>query len=124
MSNIVIAGAQWGDEGKGKVVDLLTESADVVARFQGGHNAGHTVMIKDKKFVLHLIPSGVLHRGKTCIIGNGVVIDPGALIKEIKGLKRKKVPVKNLFISENAHVIMPYHMALEGALVRMRRERR
>ncbi len=115
MSNIVVAGAQWGDEGKGKVVDLLTESADVVARFQGGHNAGHTVMIKDKKFVLHLIPSGVLHRGKTCIIGNGVVIDPGALIKEIKGLKRKKVPVKNLFISESAHVIMPYHMALEGA---------
>jgi adenylosuccinate synthase len=115
MSNIVVAGAQWGDEGKGKVVDLLTESADVVARFQGGHNAGHTVMIKDKKFVLHLIPSGILHRGKTSIIGNGVVIDPGALIKEIKGLRRKKVPVKNLFISENAHVIMPYHMALEGA---------
>jgi adenylosuccinate synthase len=115
MSNIVVAGAQWGDEGKGKVVDLLTESADVVARFQGGHNAGHTVMIKDKKFVLHLIPSGILHRGKTSIIGNGVVIDPGALIKEIKGLRIKKVPVKNLFISENAHVIMPYHMALEGA---------
>jgi adenylosuccinate synthase len=115
MSNIVVAGAQWGDEGKGKIVDLLTDSADVVARYQGGHNAGHTVMIKDKQFILHLIPSGILHRGKTCIIGNGVVIDPGALIREIKGLKRKKVPVKNLFISENAHVIMPYHMALEGA---------
>lgn len=115
MSNIVVAGAQWGDEGKGKIVDLLTDSADVVARYQGGHNAGHTVIFKDKKFVLHLIPSGVLHRGKTCIIGNGVVIDPGALIKEIRELKRKKVPVKNLFISETAHIIMPYHMALEGA---------
>lgn len=115
MSNIVIAGAQWGDEGKGKIVDLLTDSADVVARYQGGHNAGHTVIIKDKKFVLHLIPSGILHSGKTCIIGNGVVIDPAALIKEIKDLKRKKIPVRNLFVSGSAHVIMPYHTALEAA---------
>ncbi|MDO8281501.1 MAG: adenylosuccinate synthase [Thermodesulfovibrionia bacterium] len=115
MSNIVIAGAQWGDEGKGKIVDLLTESADAVARYQGGHNAGHTVIIKDKKFVLHLIPSGILHKGKTCIIGNGVVIDPKALIKEIKELKKEKLSVNNLFISESAHVIMPYHTALEGA---------
>ncbi|MBI4825620.1 MAG: adenylosuccinate synthase [Nitrospirae bacterium] len=115
MSNIVIAGAQWGDEGKGKIVDLLTESADAVARYQGGHNAGHTVIIKDKKFVLHLIPSGILHKGKTCIIGNGVVIDPKALIKEIKELKKEKLSVDNLFISESAHVIMPYHTALEGA---------
>ena len=87
MANIVVVGAQWGDEGKGKVVDLLTESADVVARFQGGHNAGHTVKIKNKEFILHLIPSGILHKGKTCIIGNGVVVDPKALIEEIKGLR-------------------------------------
>ncbi len=115
MSNIVVLGAQWGDEGKGKIVDLLTENAHVVARYQGGHNAGHTVLIKDKKYILHLIPSGILHKGKTCIIGNGVVVDPRALIEEIKGLKRRKVHVgKNLFISENAHVIMPYHTALES----------
>ncbi len=115
MANIVVVGAQWGDEGKGKIVDLLTESASVVARFQGGHNAGHTVVINNRKFVLHLIPSGILHKGKKCIIGNGVVIDPGALIEEIRGLKRKKIPVgKNLFISDNAHVIMPYHVALDN----------
>jgi adenylosuccinate synthase len=115
MANIVVVGAQWGDEGKGKIVDLLTESADVVARYQGGHNAGHTVMIKDKQFILHLIPSGILHRGKPCIIGNGVVIDPKALIDEIKGLRRRKISVgKNLFISGRAHVIMPYHTMLEG----------
>jgi len=114
MSNIVVVGAQWGDEGKGKIVDLLTEGADVVARYQGGHNAGHTVMIKNEKFILHLIPSGILHKGKTCIIGNGVVIDPGALIKEIKGLESRSMPVRNLFISGNAHVIMPYHLSLDG----------
>ena len=115
MANIVVVGAQWGDEGKGKIVDLLTESASVVARFQGGHNAGHTVVIKNKKFILHLIPSGVLHKGKICIIGNGVVIDPGALIEEMRGLKRKKIHVGgNLFISDNAHVIMPYHVALDN----------
>jgi len=115
MANIVVVGAQWGDEGKGKIVDLLTESADVVARYQGGHNAGHTVMIKDEQFILHLIPSGILHRGKPCIIGNGVVIDPKALIDEIKGLKRRKISVgKNLFISSRAHVIMPYHTMLDG----------
>lgn len=115
MANIVVVGAQWGDEGKGKIVDLLTESADVVARYQGGHNAGHTVMIKDKQFILHLIPSGILHRGKPCIIGNGVVIDPKALIDEIKGLRRRKIRVgKNLFISGRAHVIMPYHTMLDG----------
>lgn len=115
MSNIVVVGAQWGDEGKGKIVDLLTESANVVARYQGGHNAGHTVMIKDLKFVLHLIPSGILHKGKTCIIGNGVVIDPKALIEEIEGLKSRKIYVsKNLFISGGAHVIMPYHTLLDG----------
>jgi adenylosuccinate synthase len=115
MPNIVVVGAQWGDEGKGKVVDLLTERAHVVARYQGGHNAGHTVMINNRQFILHLIPSGILRRGKTCIIGNGVVIDPGALIKEIKELKRKGIKIgSNLLISGKAHVIMPYHTALEG----------
>ena len=115
MANIVVVGAQWGDEGKGKIVDLLTESADMVARFQGGHNAGHTVKIKDRQFILHLIPSGILHRGKICIIGNGVVIDPQALIEEIEGLKREKIPIgKNLYISGRAHVIMPYHNILDG----------
>ncbi|MEW6601759.1 MAG: adenylosuccinate synthase [Nitrospirota bacterium] len=115
MANIVVVGAQWGDEGKGKIVDLLTESADVVARYQGGHNAGHTVKIKDRQFILHLIPSGILHRGKTCIIGNGVVIDPKALIEEIEELKQRKITVgKNLHISGRAHVIMPYHNVLDG----------
>ncbi|MBI3592786.1 MAG: adenylosuccinate synthase [Nitrospirae bacterium] len=114
MSTVVIVGAQWGDEGKGKIVDFLTEKADVVARYQGGNNAGHTVVIKDEKYILHLIPSGVLHKGKKCIIGNGVVIDPAALIAEMDGLKEKGIKVdKNLLISKNAHVIMPYHTALE-----------
>ncbi len=114
MANIVVVGAQWGDEGKGKIVDLLTESADIIARFQGGHNAGHTVVINRKKFILHLIPSGILHKRKTCIIGNGVVIEPGALIQEIRALKRRKIRIgNNLFISRNAHVIMPYHIALD-----------
>jgi len=115
MANIVVVGAQWGDEGKGKIVDLLTESADVVARYQGGHNAGHTVKIKNTQFILHLIPSGILHRGKTCIIGNGVVIDPKALIEEIKELKQRKISIgKNLYISGHAHVIMPYHNVLDS----------
>lgn len=114
MANVVVVGAQWGDEGKGKVVDLMTEDASVVVRYQGGHNAGHTVIIGDKKYVLHLIPSGILHRNKTCIIGNGVVVDPSALIEEIEGLKREGIYIgKNLFISDNAHVIMPYHKSIE-----------
>lgn len=125
MANVIIVGAQWGDEGKGKIVDLLTESADVVARYQGGHNAGHTVMINDKRFILHLIPSGILHRDKICIIGNGVVIDPSALIEEMEGLKREGVYVgKNLFISGNAHVIMPYHKSIELGSERARGEKR
>lgn len=115
MANIVVVGAQWGDEGKGKIVDLLTEHANVVARFQGGHNAGHTVIIRDRKFILHVIPSGILHRGKTCLIGNGVVIDPKCLIEEIEGLKKRRISVgKNLCISGRAHVIMPYHTILDG----------
>lgn len=115
MPAVIIVGAQWGDEGKGKIVDVLTEKADAVARYQGGHNAGHTVVIKDEKFVLHLIPSGILHKDKLCIIGNGVVIEPSALLDEINGLKAKGVEVgKNLIISKNAHLIMPYHIALDN----------
>ncbi|RJQ52528.1 MAG: adenylosuccinate synthase [Nitrospiraceae bacterium] len=115
MSNIVVVGVQWGDEGKGKIVDLLTEKAHVVARYQGGHNAGHTVIIKNEKYVLHVIPSGVLHKGKTCIIGNGVVIEPMSLIEEIEGLKKRNIYIgKNLYISGGSHVIMPYHTMLDG----------
>ncbi len=111
---VVVLGAQWGDEGKGKIVDSLTDGADVVARFQGGHNAGHTVVINNEKFILHLIPSGILHSGKLCLIGNGVVINPGALIEELDGLKERGVELNdNLRISKNAHLIMPYHMAIE-----------
>lgn len=114
MSTVVIVGTQWGDEGKGKIVDFLTEKADVVARYQGGHNAGHTVVINNEKYILHLIPSGILHKGKKCIIGNGVVIAPDALISEIDGLKKRGVDIDdNLLISKNAHLIMPYHLAIE-----------
>ncbi len=121
MSVIVIVGAQWGDEGKGKIVDVLTEKADGVARYQGGHNAGHTVVINNEKFVLHIIPSGILHKGKTCIIGNGVVVEPASLIEEIDGLKKRGVEVgKNLFLSKNAHLIMPYHTAIEREQERLK----
>ena len=121
MAVIVIVGAQWGDEGKGKIVDVLTEKADGVARYQGGHNAGHTVVIKNEKFVLHIIPSGVLHKGKTCIIGNGVVVDPASLIEEIDALKKRGIEVgKNLFLSNNAHLIMPYHTAIEREQERLK----
>ncbi len=114
MPNIVVVGAQWGDEGKGKIVDFLTEKADVVARYQGGHNAGHTVVINNEKFILHLIPSGILHSGKICLIGNGVVVDPAALIEEMNGLKKRGIDIdRNLFLSKNAHLIMPYHMAID-----------
>jgi len=114
MSTVVITGAQWGDEGKGKIVDILTEDADYIVRYQGGHNAGHTVVIGDSKFVLHLIPSGILRPGKKCVIGNGVVIDPQALLAEIDGLLEKVIAVsENLLISGRAHIIMPYHRAIE-----------
>jgi adenylosuccinate synthase len=114
MSSVIVVGSQWGDEGKGKIVDFLSEKADVVARFQGGHNAGHTVVINKEKFILHLIPSGILYKDKMCLIGNGVVVDPAALIEEIKGLKERGVEIgKNLFLSKNAHLIMPYHLALD-----------
>ena len=114
MSNIVVVGAQWGDEGKGKVIDILAENFDYVVRYQGGNNAGHTVVIGDEKFVLHLIPSGILHKKKICVIGNGVVIDPKALLEEIDKLESEGISVKGrLFISENAHLIFPYHKKID-----------
>jgi adenylosuccinate synthase len=116
MSNVVIVGAQWGDEGKGKVVDLFTSWADVVVRFQGGANAGHTLVVGGVKTVLHLVPSGVLHPGKKCIIGNGVVVDPEALMEEIDLLKSKGLlgDPTQLVVSENAHVILPYHKRIDA----------
>ena len=113
-TNIAVLGAQWGDEGKGKIVDMLTPHFAAVARYQGGHNAGHTVYVEGQKFVLHLIPSGILHPGVTCIIGNGVVIDPEALFKEINELERLGTSVDDrLLISEKAHIILPYHRELD-----------
>jgi adenylosuccinate synthase len=110
----IIVGAQWGDEGKGKVVDLLSEDADIVARYQGGANAGHTVCIGDKQYILHLIPSGMFHERITCVIGNGVVIDPAALLREINQLRGAGIDITGrLLISHNAHLIMPYHQQLD-----------
>src|ERR1043165_2821129 len=114
MANTILVGAQWGDEGKGKIIDVLTEQADVVVRTQGGNNAGHTVFLGSKKYVLHLIPSGILRRGKVCVIGNGVVVDPIALVSEIDQLRRAGVKIaKNLLISDCAHLVLPYHRALD-----------
>jgi len=114
MPNIVIAGAQWGDEGKGKIVDLFAEKVQVVARFNGGHNAGHTVWIGDQRFVLHLVPSGILHSGILCVMGSGMVVDPWALEKEITELQAHGVEVdENLVISDRAHLVLPHHRALE-----------
>lgn len=115
MSNLLAIGTQWGDEGKGKIVDLLTPAFDIIARFQGGHNAGHTVYVNGKKIVLHLIPSGILHPGKVCIIGNGLVVSPQALLGEIKDLARQGIEAgpDRLILSRNAHLIMPWHPVLE-----------
>ncbi|BCD96641.1 adenylosuccinate synthase [Marinagarivorans cellulosilyticus] len=114
--NVVVLGTQWGDEGKGKIVDLLTEQVKYVARFQGGHNAGHTLVIEGKKTVLHLIPSGILHDGVTCVIGNGVVLAPDALMKEIAELEENNVPVRErLRLSPACPLILPYHVALDQA---------
>jgi adenylosuccinate synthase len=115
MSVSILVGSQWGDEGKGKIVDLLSKDFNIVARYQGGANAGHTVEIEDKKYVLHLIPSGILRDDVTCVIGNGVVIDPAALLSEIDFLKQHNINVDGrLFISHNAHLIMPYHKLLDS----------
>ena len=123
--NIVVLGAQWGDEGKGKIVDLMTPSFAIVARYQGGHNAGHTVYVDGKKFVLHLIPSGILHDGVLCVIGNGVVVDPQALFKEIEELARLGIDVGDrLLISEKAHLILPYHRELDVLSEARRGERK
>jgi adenylosuccinate synthase len=115
MPGIVIIGTQWGDEGKGKVVDLLAEDAAMVVRFQGGNNAGHTIVRDGETFKFHLVPSGILHPGKTCVIGNGVVVDPAVLLGELDGLQRRRVDVSGLKISANAHLIMPYHVMLDTA---------
>ena len=115
MPGTVIVGAQWGDEGKGKVTDLLAERADAVIRFQGGNNAGHTIVRDGQTYKLHLMPSGILHPGKTCIIGNGVVIDPKVLTEEIDELRRQGIDASGLRISANAHMIMPYHLLLDHA---------
>jgi len=116
MANTVLVGAQWGDEGKGKIIDFLTEKADIVVRSQGGNNAGHTVITGDKKYVLHLIPSGILRPGKQCVIGNGVVLDPVSLVGEIEGLRAEGIAVgENLLISDCAHLVMPYHRAIDAA---------
>src|SRR5256885_2329033 len=115
MANTILVGAQWGDEGKGKIIDVLTEQADVVVRYAGGNNAGHTVWVGKQKYVLHLIPSGVLRKNKLCVIGNGVVVDPVGLVNEINGLLKLGIKVgKNLVVSETAHVVLPYHRELDS----------
>ena len=115
-TNVAVIGSQWGDEGKGKIVDLLCEAFDVVARYQGGHNAGHTVKFEDKHFALRLIPSGIIHPNKLCLLGNGMVIDPEALLAEIESLRAAGVTIEqNLLISDSAHCILPYHRALDLA---------
>jgi adenylosuccinate synthase len=124
MANVAIIGAQWGDEGKGKIVDLFTQDADIIVRFQGGNNAGHTLVVDGEKTILHLVPSGALHADKLCVIGNGVVVDPEILIEEIDGLKRRGhlKDDSRLRISEQAHVIMPYHKLIDQARERLRGE--
>src|SRR4051794_35645530 len=115
MANTILVGAQWGDEGKGKIIDVLTDQADVVVRTQGGNNAGHTVYIAGKKYVLHLVPSGILRRNKICVIGNGVVVDPVSLVEEIEGLRKLGIRIeRNLYLSETAHVVLPYHRELDA----------
>ena len=125
MSNIVIVGTQWGDEGKGKIVDLLAEHADGVVRFQGGNNAGHTMVVKGEQFISHLVPSGILQQ-KTCYIGNGLVVDPEVLIGEIDYLESNGVPTgpDQLRISEKAHVIMPYHKSVDNAREKMKGDKK
>src|SRR6202008_3768893 len=123
--NLAVLGAQWGDEGKGKIVDLLTPNFSVVARYQGGHNAGHTVYVDGQKFVLHLIPSGILHAGVTCVIGNGVVVHPHALFAEIDQLKTLGIDITGrLLVSDKAHLILSYHRELDVLSEARRGERK
>jgi adenylosuccinate synthase len=125
MPGLVVVGTQWGDEGKGKIVDLLSDQADVVVRYQGGHNAGHTVVIEDDTFILHLIPSGILRPGKLCVIGNGVVVDPAALLDEKRELEARGIEVAGrLRISAGAHLIMPYHKIIEKESEKLKGARR
>src|SRR3989338_6061982 len=122
VANVAVIGAQWGDEGKGKIVDLFAQNADIVVRFQGGNNAGHTLVVDGEKTVLHLIPSGALHSSKLCVVGNGVVVDPEVLLEEIDGLKKRGYLTDDswLRISERAHLIMPYHKSIDQARERLR----
>ncbi|MGC7871702.1 adenylosuccinate synthase [Desulfosporosinus sp. SYSU MS00001] len=114
MAGVILIGSQWGDEGKGKITDFLAEKANMVVRYQGGNNAGHTVVADGEEFKLHLIPSGILYQDKTCVIGNGVVIDPKVLLEELSYLEKRGIKTGKLLISSNAHVIMPYHLVLDG----------
>lgn len=113
MSSVVVVGTQWGDEGKGKITDFLSENAEVIARYQGGNNAGHTIKFNGETYKLHLIPSGIFYKDKVCVIGNGMVVDPKALVQELKGLHERGVTTDNLRISNRAHVILPYHLKLD-----------
>lgn len=122
MANVIVIGTQWGDEGKGKITDLLSRSADVVVRYQGGINAGHTVVVNDRTFKLHLIPSGILYPNTQCIIGSGTVVDPQILLEELKQLHQLGVSTDNLFIAETAHVTMPYHRLIDLASETQRAE--
>jgi len=116
MANVVLVGAQWGDEGKGKIIDILSENVDCIVRFQGGNNAGHTIVIGNKKIVLHLIPSGILHKDKVCVIGNGLVVDPKSLLEEIKYIHSLDIDIEGrFFISNDCHLIFPYHCILDKA---------
>ncbi|MDH7478842.1 MAG: adenylosuccinate synthetase, partial [Syntrophomonadaceae bacterium] len=113
MAGVIVVGSQWGDEGKGKIIDFLAEKADLVVRYQGGNNAGHTVVVNDQEFRLHLIPSGILYPRTQCIIANGVVLDPAVLIREIENLSQRGVSTDNLLISSRAQVLMPYHQRID-----------
>ena len=121
MANVVVVGAQWGDEGKGKVVDVLTREADIVVRYQGGNNAGHTIEIGKERYVLHLVPSGILHPDKICVIGNGMVVDPVSLVGEIQDLAERGIQAeKRLWISDRAHAVFPFHRLLDEVRARIR----
>ena len=124
LANVVVIGAQWGDEGKGKITDLLSRSADVVVRYQGGVNAGHTIVVEDKVLKLHLIPSGILYPDTICLIGSGTVVDPKVMIKEIKMLEDNDIDISGLKLASTAHVTMPYHRLLDLAMEQKRGEQK